>query len=105
MLVLKSRRQAIGRIVFSPDGRGLAAAGHTAVLYWPNVVDASPPELFGNGGTWGVGFVAGGTHLVTSNGADGLWTRSVGGTGGHRFPSQGTGLPFACSPVERIVVV
>ena len=104
MLVLKARRQRIEEIVFSPDGLGLAAAGHS-VLYWPTLHTAREPQIFGSGGTWGMGFVAGGTHLVTSTGKEGLWTFPVAGGEGKQFDSQESGFAVACSPVERRVVV
>lgn len=44
MLVLKTRRQKLERVLFSPDGQGLVTAGKYGVFWWPNPISCPKPE-------------------------------------------------------------
>ncbi len=64
MLVLKTKYQKLSRLVFAPDGRGLAAAGQHGTYYWRSVFDGPAPERFGEKECGGVGFTPDGSYLI-----------------------------------------
>lgn len=64
MLVLKTKSQKLSRLAFSPDGRGLAAAGQHGAYWWRSVFDDPKPVQLGDRPCFGVGFTPDGTYLL-----------------------------------------
>ena len=107
MRILRTPNQRqIKHVEFSPDGRGLVVHGNTAVICWPRLNDGTGPCAYPSRSLWGVGYVAGGTHLVISKGEAGVWTQPTHGGDGHRcdLPPERI-YQFVCSPFEPLVVV
>jgi WD40 repeat protein len=103
MLVLKAPRQTFDEVVFTPDGRGLAARSDRTAHYWPTF-DA-PPRVFRSEFLGGFGLVADGRHVVTYTQSDGMRVYGPDDDRGVRFPSRASARSFACSPTESLVVV
>lgn len=64
MIVLKTRRQRIEQLAFSPDGRGLAAGGQQGAWRWEAITGGEPPVRFGEHECTGLGFAPDGRRLV-----------------------------------------
>lgn len=92
--------------MFAPDSRGLAAHRYSLAYTWADVNAPAARSRIDNCAQWGwgIGFVAGGSHLVVGVKDDGLWTFTPTGDRGHRFRPVDCDLHFVCSPVEPLVI-
>lgn len=72
MLTLRSRLGILHRLAFAPDGRGLVAAG-VGVWAWADVSASGPSFRWDEAPVHGVGYVAGGRHLLVTAVGRGLW--------------------------------
>jgi WD40 repeat protein len=105
VLVLTGPKQPITGIVFSPDGKRLAARTPEPGMFWPKLT-APPAHVFDGLASHGVGNVEflSGTHLIV--GSQILRAYPVGWTKSERCPVRFYPRAyFSCSPTERIVVV
>jgi WD40 repeat protein len=72
VIVLKTRRQRLGQVVFTPDGKGLAAAGQVGAWWWKSFFDDPTPIRFGEEECGGIGFDPTGENLIVVHSGIGL---------------------------------
>src|SRR5215217_3898155 len=104
MLVLKTKYQKLSRVVFAPDGRGLAAAGQHGAYWWRSVFDDPKAVRFGEKECGGVGFTPDGAYLLCT--VEGLGLGAVDlATGVCKWASVGQRSELAACPATGLAVV
>ena len=104
MLVLKTKYQKLSRVVFAPDGRGLAAAGKYGVYYWRSFADDPKPALLDGPECTGLGFTPDGAHLVLALASGSLCAQRLDSQGSIIVPLEKAHTALAVCPATGLAV-
>jgi WD40 repeat protein len=105
MLVLKTRRQKLERVVFSPDGGGIAAAGQLGAWWWKSFRDDPKPVRFGETDSEGVGFTPDGEYLLATASNIGLRCVRLSGQSEHVLSFRDFDPLLGVCPATGLAVV
>src|SRR4051812_23122217 len=105
MLTFKAAQQAVRKIDFATDGRGMLVTSFRDVFHVPDITKPKAKKKYEALGVWGADYLHGGSQLVLSKGEEGIWAYPLDGGEGERLAKNSRILKCVCSPTEPVVIV